>query len=181
MPLSPRRIAIPYPREKLLSQYRISGGNVAEKKEPCVNKSLNTLEIVTFLQVIAAATVAFTPTSQITTLLGPDRATPLLSKISSSSSFVQIMFAPVIGKGMDQIGRKPVMMMSVGVVLLVNLSVVVNPSLFRICALKFLGVLFNPSLFRICTSKFLGVLFREFFIISAQAMLSDHVITSTNK
>lgn len=159
-----RRIAIPYPREKLLSQYRISGGNVAEKKEPCVNKSLNTLGIVTFLQVIAAATVAFTPTSQITTLLGPDRATPLLSKISSSSSFVQIMFAPVIGKGMDQIGRKPVMMMSVGVVLLVNLSVVVNPSLFRICA-----------------SKFLGVLFREFFIISAQAMLSDLVLTSTNK
>lgn len=142
----------------------LSGGHITKRNQSPVTRSLNILRIVTFLQVVTGSLLAFAPTSHIISQLGPDRATPLLSNISSSSSLVQIMVAPLLGSIMDRTGRKPIMIVSVGAIWLSNLFAVVSPSVFRICV-----------------SKFSSALSRELFVISSQAMLSDIILTNKDQ
>jgi len=158
----PRIKTVAHPAKELTRLSHISGGQVIERNQsPVVTKSLNILRLVTFLQVVTGSLVSFAPTSHIISQLGPDRATPLLSKISSSSSLVQIMVAPLLGSLMDRIGRKPVMMMSVTLIWLANLFAATSPSVFRICV-----------------SRFTGSLSGTLFMISSQAMLSDIILTN---
>jgi len=159
-PGSTRAVAHP-PEEVLISPSRFCGGQVTTQNQQRVTKSLNILRSLTFLQTFALTLIAFKPVPHIVALLGPDRTTPLLSKIASSSSLLQIMFAPLLGSLMDRAGRKPIMIMSIGFSSLINLPVIINPSVLMICV-----------------SKFIGPLSAELFAISSQAMLTDIVLSN---
>jgi MFS transporter, DHA1 family, tetracycline resistance protein len=103
-------------------------------------RPLKVLQASSFLLVVSASLVAFSPATALTELLGADRATATLSGISASAALLEIALSPALGSILDSFGRKPVLLIVPLAFSLANAIVSVTPSVVPICAAKFVGM-----------------------------------------
>lgn len=90
------------------------------------------LQPTAFIFVLSVAIIALLPTTQLIGQLGATEATRLLSTISSVSALAEILLAPIVGALSDAIGRKPVLLLVLGSVMLTNLVAAAFPSVAMI-------------------------------------------------
>jgi len=129
---------------------------MAEKENNLSPNLLKTLQLTAFLQVFSNSICMFAPTAALVGKIGSSRATSILSILSASAAFIQILFAPIMGSILDSTGRKPTMFYAQVMNALLKVLVALNPTTFSLCAAKFMVT--------ICSG---------FSALSAQAVISD--------
>ena len=118
------------------------------------------LQPTAFVFVLSVAIVALLPTQHLIATLGAEQATRLLSVVSSVSAMAEILLAPVIGALSDSIGRKPVLLLTLAAVLLLNGVVAFAPSVALIVASRFVCNLV-VGLFFLSSGAALGDAYRK--------------------
>ena len=96
------------------------------------------LQPTAFVFVLSVAICALAPPQQLIASLGVEKATKLLSLVSSASALTEILLAPVVGALSDSIGRKPVLLMTLGAVCLFNGIAAVTPYVPLIALSRFI-------------------------------------------
>jgi MFS family permease len=110
----------------------------------------------TFLLVLGGALPAFAPVPALVERLGTERATHVLSSLSSGAALGQIIASPLVGSLMDAYGRKLFLITSCLAVVLSNATVAIYPTVYTICG-----------------AKAVGMVALSIFFIATQTMLSD--------
>ena len=122
------------------------------------------LQPTAFVFVLSVAVCALAPPQQLIAQIGAEQATKLLSLVSSASALCEICLAPVIGALSDSIGRKPVLLLTLGAVCFFN----------GIAAL-------TPCVPLIAISRFVCNLVVGLFFLASGATLGDAYRTQPGK
>lgn len=118
--------------------------------------SLVKLYTTSFLVVLGASLVAFSPAPALIQALGTTSATRILSILSATAALMEITFSPAVGSLMDSVGRKPVFLSSLLVLATSNGMVSLKPSVITI------------SIAKVVSAFVVGI-----FFITSQAIMSD--------
>ena len=78
------------------------------------------LQPTAFIFVLSVAVVTLTPPAYLVTHMGAVKATKLLTTVASFSALMEILLAPLVGALSDAVGRKPVLLLTLASVLVVN-------------------------------------------------------------
>lgn len=125
-------------------------------KSDQTSPSLTALYSTSFLVVMGASLVAFSPAPALIQALGTASATRILSILSASAALMEITFSPAVGSLMDSVGRKPVF--------LASLSALAGSN--GLVALK-------PSVVTVSIAKVVNAFVVGLFFITSQAIMSD--------
>jgi MFS family permease len=118
--------------------------------------SLTALYSTSFLVVMGASLVAFSPAPALIQALGTASATRILSILSASAALMEITFSPAVGSLMDSVGRKPVFLASLSALAASNAMVALKPSVATV------------SIAKVVNAFVVGL-----FFITSQAIMSD--------
>lgn len=97
------------------------------------------LKPTAFLFVLSVAVCALVPPAHLVATMGSAGATRLLSAVASISALMEILLAPLVGALSDSIGRKPVLMLTLLAVLVVNSAAACFPVVPLIVASTFVS------------------------------------------
>eukprot|EP00588_Corethron_pennatum_P008806 CAMPEP_0194272620 /NCGR_PEP_ID=MMETSP0169-20130528/6137_1 /TAXON_ID=218684 /ORGANISM="Corethron pennatum, Strain L29A3" /LENGTH=479 /DNA_ID=CAMNT_0039015325 /DNA_START=68 /DNA_END=1507 /DNA_ORIENTATION=+ len=123
---------------------------------PSPPRTLGVLQWSSFATVFAGALVAFSPAPAVSAALGPDRASSVLSALSSAAACAQILLSPVLGAAIDSSGRKSAAVCALAAAAVANGAVAARPSVVAICAAQ--------CVVRLCVA---------FFFVVGQAVVGD--------
>lgn len=133
--------------------------NVAAAEPAVPGRPERPLQAVAFIFVLSVSLVALAPTPYLKAQLGSERATVLGSLIGSSSAFVEILIAPIVGSLSDSVGRKPVLSAVLMLVLAASSAVAAVPCVATVVIAKLVGSLV-VGLFFLSASSILGDAYR---------------------
>lgn len=129
--------AISYPIHRSVStKEKRSNVLVAEAAAPSARPA-QALQLTTFFFVLGLALVQLTPAEHLIKMLGVKSGTELLIALASLGAAAEIALSPIIGGLADSMGRKSVLIGALALALLVNLLVVMAPSVATIAISKF--------------------------------------------
>jgi len=123
---------------------------------PSAPRTLGVLQWSSFATVFAGGLVAFRPAPVVSAALGPDRASSVLSALSSAVACVLILLSPVLGAAIDSSGRKSAAVCLLAAAAAANGAVSLGPSVVAICAAQCVQ--------RLCIT---------FFFVVGQAIVAD--------
>lgn len=128
------------------------------------DRPLAILQLSSFLQTFSGSLVVFAPTPALVERIGSQRASSILSTLSSSAALVQIVFSSAVGSALDSTGRKPALLICAIFIAMCNAFVSLNPSLVSLCSAKFVGSIFSG-----------------FFALGVQAMITDMMASNPSQ
>ena len=151
--------SVKFPSSKIARQPR--GATVAAKTSTIAttdrsSPSLVKLYSTSFLVVMGASLVAFSPAPALIQALGTTSATRILSILSAVAALMEITFSPAVGSLMDSVGRKPVFLASL-------LALATSNGMVSL----------KPTVATISIAKVVGAFVIGLFFITSQAIMSD--------
>ena len=142
------------PVQQRINTLSVETTTVFENNHP--DLLLAKLFTTSFLVVMGASMVAFSPAPALIDALGTTSATRVLSILSSTAALAEISFSPAIGSLMDSVGRKPVFVASLLALTMSNGMVSLKPNVVTI------------SMAKVLSAFVVGL-----FFITSQAIMSD--------
>lgn len=127
------------------------------------DRSIGVLQLSSFAIVFAGALVAFSPAPAVAAAIGTDRASTVLTRLSSVSALFQIVLSPVLGAAIDSVGRKVPLACVLLAVAAANGAVSISPSVVTICMAQCIE--------RVCAG---------FFFVASQAIIGDVAASNPN-
>jgi len=150
----------------------VSSSSTAATKEQQVNKqqqkgknqniSLKPMLLSSLLMTLAVVLVGLSPPPILIDRFGSNRATSILSTLSSLAAAFEIILSPIFGSLSDSIGRKPVMIMATLAMSIVN----------AIVGASFFSGNNNPAIL-VSLSKLTGSMVFPLLFISSSAVVGD--------
>jgi predicted MFS family arabinose efflux permease len=130
--------------------------NTIANNDESTRPSLAAVYSTSFLVIMGASMVAFSPAPALIQQLGTASATRILAMLSAAAALMEITFSPAVGSLMDSVGRKPVLLASIVALAVSNGMVALHPTVTFISIAK-------------VSSAFVAGL----FFITSQAIMSD--------
>jgi len=116
------------------------------------------------LIVLSSTLVAFSQAPALIAEIGMRRTATILATISSCSALTEIIISPAVGSLLDSIGRKPALVFALSCIACVHALVSIYPSVFTICAAKFIVT--------VCTGS---------FVTTTQVVVSDVSVSNPER
>mmetsp|Transcript_26109 Transcript_26109/g.38625 ORF Transcript_26109/g.38625 Transcript_26109/m.38625 type:complete len:516 (+) Transcript_26109:141-1688(+) len=132
-------------RSSLMLSPESASTNATVTKKPII--SLTPLLISNFLALLSVMTTALSPTPILIDRFGSQKATSILSSLSSLAAVIEICVSPVLGAILDSWGRKPAMILSIASISIINGIVSRNASPVAVSIAKLLVTISLPQFF----------------------------------
>ena len=105
------------------------------------DRTLAILQLSSFLTLLSANLVAFSPAPALIAKIGSERATSTLSTVAACAALTEIVVFPAYGSLLDSIGRKPALLFTISCIAFVHGLVSIHSSVLTICGAKFIATM----------------------------------------